>query len=215
MTGVSALKKFPGVAVTMHDLIRDLRDQNVLLIHPRDRSADELLQQVNRIGCSFDHMWPVPHALPDKFDMVFVDVTDQSASKLKSFFDKREKRATIITIIGYENPSVLDIILEIGAHAVLTKPVRAAGVLSSMLMARRFQSEQERFSKDLTKLREKLENVQKVNDAKFILMRHRGITEREAYDLIRKQAMAKRTTTTEIAQSILNAESILSNMGDS
>ncbi|WP_111734557.1 ANTAR domain-containing protein [Roseovarius amoyensis] len=44
-------------------------------------------------------------------------------------------------------------------------------------------------------------------------MRHRGITEREAYDLIRKQAMAKRTTTTEIAQSIINAESILSTMG--
>ena len=86
--------------------------------------------------------------------------------------------------------------------------------MSSMLMARRFQQEQLRFEKDLTKLREKLDNVQKVNDAKFILMRHRGITERQAYDLIRKQAMAKRATTTEIAQSIINAESILSNMGD-
>lgn len=198
----------------MNDLIQNLRDQNVLLMHPRDRSADELLQQVNRIGCNFEHMWPVPKSLPDKFDMVFIDVTDQSAAELKGFLDKREHPATIIAIVGYENPSTLDVILEIGAHSVLMKPVRAAGVLSSMLMARRFQSEQVRFEKDLTKLREKLENVQKVNDAKFILMRHRGITEREAYDLIRKQAMAKRTTTTEIAQSIINAESILSNMGD-
>ncbi|MGK8234452.1 Aliphatic amidase regulator [Roseovarius sp. EC-HK134] len=198
----------------MHDLIQDLRDQNVLLVHPRDRSADELLQQVNRIGCSFEHMWPLPRTLPDKFDMVFVDVTDQSPQELKAFLDRRERPITTIAIVGYENPSTLDVILEIGAHSVLMKPVRAAGVLSSMLMARRFQSEQVRYEKDLSKLREKLENVQKVNDAKFILMRHRGITEREAYDLIRKQAMAKRTTTTEIAQSIINAESILSNMGD-
>ncbi|ARE83002.1 aliphatic amidase regulator [Roseovarius mucosus] len=198
----------------MHDLIQDLRDQNVLLVHPRDRSADELLQQVNRIGCSFEHMWPLPRTLPDKFDMVFVDVTDQSPQELKAFLDRRERPITTIAIVGYENPSTLDVILEIGAHSVLMKPVRAAGVLSSMLMARRFQSEQMRYEKDLSKLREKLENVQKVNDAKFILMRHRGITEREAYDLIRKQAMAKRTTTTEIAQSIINAESILSNMGD-
>ena len=198
----------------MHDLIQDLRDQNVLLVHPRDRSADELLQQVNRIGCSFEHMWPVPKSLPDKSDMVFVDVTDQSAAELKAFLDRRERPVTTIAIVGYENPSTLDVILEIGAHSVLMKPVRAAGVLSSMLMARRFQLEQARFEKDLAKLREKLENVQKVNDAKFILMRHRGITEREAYDLIRKQAMTKRTTTTEIAQSIINAESILSNMGD-
>lgn len=193
----------------MHDLIRDLRDQNVLLVHPRERGADELLQQVNRIGCSFDHVWPLPRSLPDKFDIVFIDVTDHSAAELKAFLDRRDRPVTIIAIIGYENPSMLDVILDIGAHSVLTKPVRAAGVLSSMILARRFRTEQVRFEKDMAKLREKLENVQKVNDAKFILMRHRGITERDAYDLIRKQAMAKRTTTTEIAQSIINAETIL------
>lgn len=198
----------------MSDPIQDLRDLHALVVHPRDRSADELMQQINRIGCNFDHMWPVPKTLPEKFDLVFVDVTDQNAQRLKSFIGSSPKSPSVVAIIGYENPSVLDLIFEIGAHSVLMKPVRAAGVLSSMLMARRFQQEQLRFEKDLTKLREKLDNVQKVNDAKFILMRHRGITERQAYDLIRKQAMAKRATTTEIAQSIINAESILSNMGD-
>ncbi len=156
----------------------------------------------------------MPKNLPEKFDLIFVDVTDQTAQRLTSFINSNEKPPTTIAIIGYENPSVLDLIFEIGAHSVLMKPVRAAGVLSSMLMARRFHQEQLRFEKELKKVRSKLENVQKVNDAKFILMRHRGITEREAYDLIRKQAMTKRSTTTEIAQSIINAESILSNMGD-
>lgn len=198
----------------MYSLIQELRDLNVLLVHPRDRSADELLQQVNRIGCNFDHMWPLPKSLPVKFDLVFIDVTDRSSVEIKACLDKRERPVTIIAIIGYENPSVLDVILDIDAHSVLIKPVRAAGVLSSMLMARRFQYEQQRFEKDMVKLREKLENVQKVNDAKFILMRHRGINERDAYDVIRKQAMAKRTTTSEIAQSIINAESILRDLGD-
>ncbi|QIZ82628.1 ANTAR domain-containing protein [Thalassovita gelatinovora] len=159
-------------------------------------------------------MWPLPKTLPEKFDLVFVDVTDQNVQRLTSFINSSGKSPTIIAIIGYENPSVLDVIFEIGAHAVLTKPVRAAGVLSSMLMARRYHQEQLSFKKELKKVRDKLDNVQKVNDAKFILMRHRGITERDAYDLIRKQAMTKRTTTTEIAQSIINAESILSKMGD-
>ncbi|CUH67478.1 Aliphatic amidase regulator [Thalassovita gelatinovora] len=198
----------------MSDPIQDLRDLHALVVHQRDRSADELLQQVNRIGCNFDHMWPLPKTLPEKFDLVFVDVTDQNVQRLTSFINSSGKSPTIIAIIGYENPSVLDVIFEIGAHAVLTKPVRAAGVLSSMLMARRYHQEQLSFKKELKKVRDKLDNVQKVNDAKFILMRHRGITERDAYDLIRKQAMTKRTTTTEIAQSIINAESILSKMGD-
>jgi AmiR/NasT family two-component response regulator len=199
----------------MNDLIRDFRDLHVLLLHPRDRGADELLQQINRIGCNFDQTWPIPKSLPERVDLIFVDVTDQPAAKLKTLFSKRERPVAIVAIVGYENPSVLELILEIGAHSVLMKPVRAIGVLGSMLMARRYQSDQIRFERDLEKLREKLENVQKVNDAKFILMRHRGITEREAYDLIRKQAMSKRTTTTEIAQAIINAESILSGMGGS
>ena len=201
------------MAGCMHDLIKDFRDLHVLVVHPHDRSADELLQQVNRIGCNFDHQWPVPKTLSEKHDLIFMDVSDQSSPILKSLMNKRERPITIVAIVGYENPSVLDLILEIRAHSVLTKPVRAAGVLSSMLMARRYHSDQLRFEKDMEKLRHKLDNVQKVNDAKFILMRHRSITEREAYDLIRKQAMSRRTTTTEIAQSIINAESILSSMG--
>jgi AmiR/NasT family two-component response regulator len=198
----------------MNHLIHELRDLTALLVHPRDNSADDLLQQINRIGCNFQHMWPTPKILSEKFDLLFIDVTDQSSSDLKNFIDKRERAVTIIAIIGYENPTVLDVILEIGAHSVLMKPVRAAGVMSSILMARRFQSEQQKYENDLSRLKEKLENVQKVHDAKLILMRHRGITEREAYDLIRKQAMSKRTNTTEIAQSIINAESILRDLGD-
>lgn len=198
----------------MSDPIQDLRDLHVLVIHSRGRGADELIQQLNRIGCNFDHVWPLPKRLPDKFDLVFIDVTDLNAQRLKPFIGRAAHPSSIVAIVGYENPSVLDLIFEIGAHSVLMKPVRAAGVLSSMLMAQRFHQEQMRYDKEMKKLREKLDNVQKVNEAKFILMRHRGINERDAYALIRKQAMAKRTTTADIAQSIINAESILSKMGD-
>ncbi|WP_218958666.1 ANTAR domain-containing response regulator [Thalassovita aquimarina] len=198
----------------MSDFIQELRDLHALVVHPRDRSADELLQQVHRIGCSFETIWPMPKSLPDKFELVFIDVTDQTAAKLKSFINSSSRPPTVIAIMGYENPSVLDLIFDIGAHAVLPKPFRAAGVLSSILMARRFWAEQMRYKKDLGKLRERLVNMQKVNEAKFILMRHQGINEKEAYEVIRKQAMAKRTTTIEISQSIINAESILRNFGD-
>ncbi|SIR31102.1 Two-component response regulator, AmiR/NasT family, consists of REC and RNA-binding antiterminator (ANTAR) domains [Paracoccus thiocyanatus] len=198
----------------MSDFIRDLRDLHVLVIHQRDRGADELLQQVNRIGCNFENAWPIPESLQKKFDLVFIDVTDQTAGRIKSFLNSGEGGLpTVIALIGYENPSTLDLIFEIGAHAVLTKPVRATGVLSAMLMARRTWAEQLRFQKDLSKLRDRLDNMQKINDAKFILMRHHGIDETEAYAVIRKQAMAKRTTTFEIAQSIINADGILRNIG--
>tara|TARA_R110002049_G_scaffold268597_1_gene445333 strand:- start:12614 stop:13216 length:603 start_codon:yes stop_codon:yes gene_type:complete len=199
----------------MSDFIQELRDLHTLVVHQRDRSADDLLQQVNRIGCNFENAWPLPEVLQKKFDLVFIDVTDQPTSRIKSFLNSSgHEPPTVIAVIGYENPSTLESIFEIGAHALLTKPMRASGVLSSMLMARRYWAEQIRFKKDLSKLRDRLGNMQKVNDAKFILMRHHGIDEQGAYAVIRKQAMAKRTTTFEIAQSIINADGILRNLGD-
>lgn len=200
----------------MSDFVQSLRDLHTLVVHQRDRSADDLSQQVNRIGCNFENTWPIPEVLQKKFDLVFIDVTDQPASRIKSFLGSSgEEPPTVIAVIGYENPSLLDTIFEIGAHSVLTKPIRAAGVLSAMLMGRRYWAEQLRYQKDLAKLRDRLDNLQKVNDAKFILMRHHGIDDQEAYAVIRKQAMSKRTTTLEIAQSIINADSILRNIGNS
>ncbi len=199
----------------MSDFVRDLRDLHTLIVHQRDRSADDLLQQVNRIGCNFENVWPIPKALEKKFDLIFIDATDQPVDRIKTFLNSSGREPpTVILVIGYENPSALEAIFQIGAHGVLTKPVRAAGVLSTMLMARLRWAEQLRFLKDISKLRDRLDNLQKINDAKFILMRHHSIDDKEAYAVIRKQAMAKRTTTFEISQSIINADGILRNIGD-
>ena len=56
----------------------------------------------------------------------------------------------------------------------------------------------------------KLLGVRRIAEAKSILMRTRNVTEGQAYDLIREQAMNKRVTTEEIAGAIVNANEILS-----
>nr|WP_306268900.1 ANTAR domain-containing protein [Pararhizobium sp. IMCC3301] len=199
----------------MGSFINSLRDLNVGVMHPRDKPAEELLRQIHRIGCPFEAIWPIPSSLPKGIDVLFVDVDATSPSEIKPLFLRsKDNLPAIIAIIEYENPSVLQGLFEIGAHAVITKPVRAAGVMSSILMARRYWSESRKFEKDIVKLKSKLENVQKVNEAKSILMRHHGLNDKEAYAIIRKQAMAKRATTLEIAQSIINADGILSELGN-
>lgn len=196
----------------MRVIDQNLRNLNVMIFHQHDKMADELLQQIHRIGCSFKTIWPIPDTLPQRADFIFVDMIDDSAKRMKSLLHRSNSNGpAIIAIIPYENPSVLDEIFEIGAHAILTKPLRATGVMSSMLMARRFCAEQNRFKQDLGKLRLRLENLQNVNDAKFILMRHHSINDKDAYAIIRKQAMSKRVSIIEIAQAIINADGILNN----
>lgn len=198
----------------MHDLITNLRSLNVLVLHPRNADADDLIQQVNRIGCNVEAIWPLPETLPEKTDLVFVEVRERVQPALCQLFAQRpEQRPTLIGLIGYENPSVLGSILQLDVQAVISKPLRAFGVLSSMMMARHAWLERIEAAQSLEKARQKLEQIHVITEAKFILMRHHGINEKEAYRVIRTHAMSRRSSTFEIATAIINADGLLSRFG--
>ncbi|MDZ7810536.1 MAG: ANTAR domain-containing protein [Arhodomonas sp.] len=195
------------------NIIKSIRNLRVLVLHPRDSHAEQLLQQVRRIGCQAEAIWPLPERLPEHVDMVFVEVTESPSRALHQLVEKDvEERPTVIGVVSYENPSVLEALLEMRADAVLTKPLRPSGVLSSMVLARRIWEDFRRSQRALNKLKAKVKNTQTVSQAKFILMRLHQIPEDEAYSIIRSQAMAKRATTVEIAQAIINADGILGNI---
>ncbi|MFQ3788965.1 ANTAR domain-containing response regulator [Halomonas sp. A29] len=195
------------------NIIRDVRALRVLVLHPQDTHAEELLQQIRRIGCRAEASWPLPGRLPVGVDVVFVEVKETTPKGLDSLFGAETlDRPTLIGVAGYENPSVLQNLLDLKVDAVVTKPLRPYGVLSSIVMARRIWQEFRAVDRQIAQLKDKVQNIQKVSQAKFILMRLHQITEEEAYKVIRSQAMAKRTTTAEIAQAIINADGILGNI---
>lgn len=196
----------------MTDLINDLRSLNVLVLHRRDADCDDLVQQISRIGCNVETVWPPPDTLPANVDLVFVEIRESVQPGMQKLFqDGAMTRPTLIGIIGYENPSVLLGLLDLNVQTVLSKPLRAFGVMSSILMARRIWRQRREDLANLEKLRLKLENIQIVTEAKFILMRHHGINESEAYKVIRTHAMSRRTSTREIANAIINADGLLNN----
>lgn len=197
----------------MTDLISSLRSLNVLVLHPRDSDADDLVQQINRIGCGVETIWPPPDVLPTSVDVIIVEIKEAISPALtKLLAVRQDQRPTLIGIIAYENPSVLAGILDLDVQAVLSKPLRAFGVMSSILMARRIWQMRQEALKTEEKLRQKLEQVQTITEAKFILMRHHGIDEQEAYKIIRSHAMARRSSTVDIANAIINADGLLSNL---
>lgn len=197
----------------MNNLISNLRSLNVLVLHPRDSDADDLVQQLNRIGCSVELVWPLPEVLPAAVDVVFTEVKEAIPPGLSKLFSVRpEQRPTLIGLIGYENPSVLGGLLELGVQAVITKPFRAFGVLSALMMARHAWLERLEALRNEEKLRTKLEHINIITEAKFIVMRHHGINEKEAYKVIRSHAMSRRCSTIEIANAIINADGLLSKL---
>ena len=192
-------------------LLGDLRTLRVAVLHPDDLDGLHLIQQLQRIGCQAQAFWPPPPALPDVTDVIFIAVRPDVIHRDMTWRTP-EMKAAVIAIVTYENPTIVQTVLELGAHAVMPSPVRSFGVLSTLVVARGVQHEMANQTKQIRKLETKLAGQRRLADAKAVLMQQRCISEDAAYDLIRAQAMAKRMSMDEIATAIINANEIL-NLG--
>jgi AmiR/NasT family two-component response regulator len=115
----------------------------------------------------------------------------------------------VIAVITYENPTVIEAVLRVGAIATVASPVRSFGLLSVLVLARDLDGTIRKQKKRISQLEAKLQGVRQIAEAQDILAVQHGITKEEAYHIIREQAMQKRVTAEEIARSIINANEIL------
>ena len=185
-----------------------------MVFHPKDSDGEMLAQQLQRIGCQVITMWPPLPDLPDTVDVVFCSVGPDHAA-LTCRWMSGEPMVPVIAIIGYENPTIVDAALRMGARAVLVSPVRSAGILSSLAMAKHAHAELRDAHRRTHRLEQKLLSVNQISEAKAILVRTRQVSDSEAYRVIREQAMSKRVATEEIARAIIHADGILSYPGRS
>jgi AmiR/NasT family two-component response regulator len=191
------------------DLLRNLRNTRVLVFHPKDVDGELLAQQLERIGCQVITMWPPLAELPDSVDVVFCAVRPDHAA-LRCAWMEGEPPVPVIAVINYENPTIVDAALRLGANAVLISPLRSAGVLSSLALAKHQFAELRESRRRVARLEQKLLSANQISAAKAILVRTRNVTDEEAYRIIREQAMSKRTATEDIARAIIHADGILS-----
>lgn len=194
---------------TTPPLLKDLRTLKVAVFHPDDADGRQITQQLQRIGCQVQAFWPPLPALPEGIDVVFVAVRPDSIDMGFEWF-KGDDAPAVIAVVTYENPTIVEIVLHIGAQAVLPSPIRSFGLLSALVVARQVHGDLKSLRRRLQKLEAKILGVRQIAEAKDILVRTRQITDGAAYNLIRDQAMSKRVTTEKIAAAIINANEILS-----
>lgn len=189
--------------------VRELRTLTVAVVHPDDTDGRQLTQQLQRIGCKVKAFWPPVQSLGNDVDVAFVAVRPDILN-LNMDWTRGEKAPTVIAVVNYENPTIVEVVLSLDAKAVLPSPVRSFGLLSTLVLARETHKTNLALARRLKKVEAKLLGVRDLVDAKAILMKTHQVSEAEAYDLIRDQAMAKRTTIEEVAMSIVDAHELLS-----
>lgn len=189
--------------------LKELRTLKIAVIHPDDADGRLLTQQLQRIGCLVQAFWPPVQTLAEGIDIALVAVRPEILD-LRFDWANREDAPTVIAVVNYENPTIVEAVLSLGASAVLPSPIRSFGLLSTLVVARESHKENRSLSRRLRKVEAKLLGVRHIADAKAILMKTHSLSESEAYDLIREQAMRKRVTTEEVAAAIVNANEMLS-----
>ncbi len=188
-------------------LFDELRGTSVAVIHPPGAECNVLLDQLRRIGCPVKSLWPYPPAPPAEADVIFVLVPAERGSE--PLWSGVDSDAVVIALVEYENPTVLKGILDLNAQAVLNKPFRPTGVLSTLILARSTKGYQDRLLSKVKKLEETLRSRREIERAVKLLAERQGVTDIQAYEQIRRQATVKRIAILEVCAAINSVGSVL------
>jgi AmiR/NasT family two-component response regulator len=196
---------------TSKGLLRTLRELQVLVIHPQDRDGEELVRQLRRIGCQTHCEWPHPAKIDPAVEVVFM-LMDR-AMPARDFSGEDSEPFALIGIIDYEDPAVLDRMIDDRVRGVVTKPIRAFGILSTLVTARAAHRQTKRVGQRLRKLEDTIRARREIERSIRILIEAQGLSEAEAYRLLQQQAMQQQQPLGAIAASIVSAHAVFSGLG--
>ena len=192
------------------EILKDLRKLRVLVVHPNDEQGSEICQHIERIGCKVRMVWPCPNDIKPDTDVVLLQsLHEHPFAEKPSWLTEEKNSPTVIAIVDYENPTVLQTVYELGAHGIINTPVRPFGLLANLVIARTRWRKELALTSRVEKLETKLRKIHAVEHAVAILERANDISHEQAYEFIRSKAMERRLTTEDIAQEIVNADKTL------
>ncbi|WP_413723096.1 ANTAR domain-containing response regulator [Sodalis sp. RH23] len=185
---------------------RRIRSCKVVIFHPDDDDLKILTQQLHRIGCQSLTIWPPVKEVPDDIDAIFWAVRMEY---LADEYLMQHTDIPVIAIINYENPTVIDAALHVGAKTLMSSPIRPIGVLSSLVMAFKNHYDWKDLNRRMEKLSTKLRIADVISQAKVIISTIRGVDELEAYAIIREMAMNERMSIEDMSKSLIRANELL------
>ena len=143
-------------------------------------------------------------------DVVIIDLENPNRDMLEHFFAlSRVLQRPIAMFVDRADPGSIEAAVEAGVSAYVVDGLQKERVKPILDMAISRFNAFSRLRGELAAARSELEDRKTVEKAKGILMRTRGLSEDEAYSLLRKTAMNQNRKIAEIAQSLITAAGLL------
>ena len=181
-----------------------VRGRRALIVMRDEREISIVRRQLHRLGMTIAECDPAE--APPSNETVDVIVVDADSIPIKS--DPAtvwKSNAPIIALIGTETPSRLKWLLDLKPASFLVKPLRSAGLYTALVVA--FDCAQRRSDEaaHIEKLEDRIRSRRVVFAAVLQMMRGHGLSEADAFTLIRQTAMRHRTTIEQLSAEIIAA----------
>lgn len=170
--------------------LRDAGHENVLLVH----QMDGLVRQIADINP----------------DVIVIDLENPNRDQLEHMFQvSRAVRRPIAMFVDRADSGSIEAAVDAGVSAYVVDGLKRERVKPILDMAvSRFRAFS-KLAKELEDARTELADRKAIDRAKGILMKSKGLSEQEAYDLLRRTAMSQSRKIIDVAQSLIIASGLL------
>jgi response regulator NasT len=143
-------------------------------------------------------------------DVIVIDLENPNRDVLESMFQlSRAVKRPIAMFVDRSDQAAIEAAVDAGVSAYVVDGLKRERVKPILDMAISRFNAFARMSRELDEARSQLESRKLVDRAKGILMTTRGLSETEAYGLLRKTAMNQNRKISEIAESLILAAGLL------
>ena len=160
-----------------------------------------VIHDVNEVGRTIQDTMP---------DVVFIDLENPKRDTLEHFFSlSRAIQRPIAMFVDRSDTGMIEKAVEAGVSAYVVDGLKKERVKPILDMAISRFNAFSRLTRELEQARSALEERKIVEQAKGILMKTRGLSEPDAYALLRSTAMNQNRRLIDIAQSLITAANLL------
>ncbi len=143
-------------------------------------------------------------------DVIVIDLESPNRDMLEAMFQlSRSVKRPIAMFVDKSDQRSIEDAVEAGVSAYVVDGLKQDRVKTILDMAVSRFNAYSRMERELAEAKSELEGRKVVDRAKGILMKTRGLSEDEAYKLMRKTAMNQNRKVAEIAQSLVMAADLL------
>jgi response regulator NasT len=143
-------------------------------------------------------------------DVIVIDLENPNRDMLENMFQlSRAVKRPIAMFVDRSDTASIEAAVDAGVSAYIIDGLRKERVKPILQMAISRFNAFSRMARELEQARGELEGRKLIERAKGILMKSRGVSEEEAYALLRKAAMNQNRKLADVAQSLVTAAELL------